>query len=287
MCTCNWGLPGVSGVEFKHTVHICIFFSVKTPFLVSPGSKVCISSVHSSPISSSGCMKARFGCRERRVKLLYTKSRVGVSWVLPLTELWALPSHTDVAQQSLNGSHSYIPRDCATVQHSDSTSLVSLVLGRCSTRGMVNLKQTKAAHVFLGGADQEQALSPSGVPSFNEGWKLFGPLLKFHHNHPRSRLSVCEPLWRELFGKQPAGLPADWIQLHQHGSRNAPGLAGPVLTGFPKAPPTGASARISTSLTKSISLGDPGLLKVEQLLPGKTSEGINPPLGSRPGDREK
>lgn len=30
-----------------------------------------------------------------------------------------------------------------------------------------------------------------------------------------------------------------------------PGLVGPVLTGFPKAPPTGAPARTSTYLTKT------------------------------------
>lgn len=62
-----------------------------------------------------------------------------------------------------------------------------------------------------------------------------------------------------------------------------PGLAGPVLTGFPKAPPRGSSCK-DIHLPHQ-NLGDPGILKVEQLLPGKSREGINPSLDSKPGDR--
>lgn len=101
---------------------------------------------------------------------------------------------------------------------------------------------------FLGRSHLITTLSSSRVPTFNEGRKPFVPLLKFHHSHPLG--SVCKPVWRELFGKQPAGLPGDWIQLHQHGSRNAPRAGGTCPNWFSKAPPTRAPARTSTYLTK-------------------------------------
>lgn len=101
----------------------------------------------------------------------------------------------------------------------------------------------------LGRSQLITTLSSSSVPTFNEGRKLVVPSLKFHHSHPRG--SVCMPLWRELFGKQPAGLPGDWIQLHQHGSRNAPWAGGTCPNWFSKAPPTRAPARTSTYLTKA------------------------------------
>ena len=97
--------------------------------------------------------------------------------------------------------------------------------------------------------------------------------------------SACEPVWRELFGKQPAGLPGDWIQLHQHGNRNAPGAGGTSPDWFSQ-----SSSRRSSCKDVHLphqNLGDPGILKVEQLLTAESREGINPSLGSKPGDRVK
>ena len=97
--------------------------------------------------------------------------------------------------------------------------------------------------------------------------------------------SACEPVWRELFGKQPAGLPGDWIRLHQHGNRNAPGAGGTSPDWFSQSSSHRSSCK-DIHLPHQ-NLGDPGILKVEQLLPGESREGINPSLGSKPGDRVK
>lgn len=49
-----------------------------------------------------------------------------------------------------------------------------------------------------------------------------------------------------------------------------PGLAGPVLTGFPKLLP---QELLQGHPLTSPNLGDPTILKVEQLLPGKSRAG--------------
>lgn len=96
--------------------------------------------------------------------------------------------------------------------------------------------------------------------------------------------SAFEPVWRELFGRQPAGLPGDWIQLHQHGSRNAPEAGRTSPDWFSQSSSCRSSCK-DIHLPHQ-NLGDPGIQKVEQLLPGKSREGINPSLGSKPSDSE-
>lgn len=115
---------------------------------------------------------------------------------------------------------------------------------------------------FLGRSQLITNISSSSVPSCNEGRRPFVPLLRFLHSHPRSRFS-CEPVWRELFGRQPAGLPGDWIQLHHHGSRNAPGAGGTSPDWFSQSSSHRSSCK-DIHLPHQ-NLGDPGILKVEQL----------------------
>lgn len=96
----------------------------------------------------------------------------------------------------LHNRLSHIPSDCGSTLW---FNIQGLAGAGEMLHTMVNLQQNKAACVFLGGANPYRALSSSSVPKFNEGQSSFLTLLKFHHSHPLSGLSLWASLERALW----------------------------------------------------------------------------------------
>lgn len=92
--------------------------------------------------------------------------------------------------------------------------------------------------------------------------------------------SAFQPVWREHFGKQPAGLPGDWIQLHQYGSRNGPEAGRTSRDWFSQSSSCRSSCK-DIHLPHQ-NLDDPGIQEVEQLLLAKAGKGLTPPWAPSP-----